>query len=103
MKGLWTKETVNMQTASHAETGKTGKKIILEYYGAIRESRGLSQESITTCADCIDDLFSELSGRNLIPFPKSILSVAVNDDFCSFGTELKDGDRVVFMTPVAGG
>ncbi|KXK28061.1 MoaD/ThiS family protein [bacterium] len=92
-----------MSKISETAADKPHKEIILEYYGAIRESRGLSRESVMTCAEDIDELFKELASQNLIPYPRNILSVAINDEFGSFSSVIKNGDKVVFMTPVAGG
>lgn len=79
------------------------KRITLAYFGAIREKRGMSVESLTTTAETVSDLFDELSINGNLDFPRAALSVAVNDDFRHFDTPLQDGDKVVFMRPVAGG
>jgi sulfur-carrier protein len=79
------------------------KRITLVYFGAIREKRGRSTESMTTSAKNVNELFEELSAKGEFTFSKTSLSVAVNDDYRPFDTPLQDGDRVVFMMPVAGG
>ncbi len=79
------------------------KCVTLVYFGLIRERRGMSVESLTTNAETVSDLFEEIRTKLSFQFPKAALSVAVNDDFRHFDTPLHDGDKVVFMMPVAGG
>jgi molybdopterin converting factor small subunit len=45
----------------------------------------------------------ELRQRHGLALPQSLLRVAVNDEFCDWERPLVEGDRVVFIPPVAGG
>ena len=49
------------------------------------------------------DLFAELQARHPFTLPAKMLRVAINDEFGEWAQELADGDRVVFIPPVAGG
>jgi molybdopterin converting factor small subunit len=49
------------------------------------------------------ELFEELKSRHPFSLPSTLLRVAVNDEFGDWSQKLADGDRVVFIPPVAGG
>lgn len=77
-------------------------KVRIEYFAILRERAGRSSEEIETAAPTAADLYEELRGR--YPFPeRSALKVAINDEFGDWRAKLADGDRVVFIPPVAGG
>lgn len=74
----------------------------IEYFAILRERAGRSSEQIDTSAATAADLYEEL--RRRYPFPqRSALKVAINDEFGDWHAKLADGDRVVFIPPVAGG
>jgi molybdopterin converting factor subunit 1 len=78
------------------------KTIQLEYFAVLRETAGINAETLETAAATPAQLYQELLGR--YPFPdQETLKVAVNDEFGSWETQLNDGDRLVFIPPVAGG
>jgi molybdopterin converting factor small subunit len=78
------------------------KTIHIEYFAVLRESAGINAEALETVAATPEQLYQELLGR--YPFPdQATLKVAVNDEFGSWDTQLVDGDRLVFIPPVAGG
>ncbi len=78
------------------------KKIHIEYFAILREHVGRDSEDIDTQAATVDALYRELDARHAFP-DIGRLKVAINDEFADFTMPLSDGDRVVFIPPVAGG
>jgi molybdopterin converting factor subunit 1 len=79
------------------------KTVIVQYFALLREQAGCSEERVRTTAANPVELFAELQTRRGFSLGRDILKVAVNDDFASWDAALCDGDRVVFIPPVAGG
>jgi molybdopterin converting factor subunit 1 len=77
--------------------------IHVQYFAILREQRGLSQEQIATTAATPSALYDELRGRHQFTLPANRVRAAVNDTFVDAAAPLHDGDRVVFIPPVAGG
>jgi len=77
--------------------------IHLEYFASLREQRGLANETIATTDPDARALYTSLRERHGFSLSAEHLRVAVNDDFCDWDRPLSDGDRVVFLPPVAGG
>ena len=76
--------------------------IDIAYFEIMREHAGLSQESLQTTAGTPTQLFAELAAKYGFPQLETV-KVAINDEFGDWETELRDGDSVVFIPPVAGG
>lgn len=79
------------------------KQITLTYFALLREQRGLGEETVTTAADTVADLYTELAALHGFTLKAHQLKVAVNGDFAPMDHPLADGDAVVFIPPVAGG
>lgn len=79
------------------------KRVTVGYFAVLREVRGRDSEALTTSARSAAELYEELRARHGFPLARASLRVAVNDDFAPWEHELKDGDRVTFIPPVAGG
>ena len=79
------------------------KKIHIQYFALLREKRGVSQETYSTSAKRVQDLYLELQKKFKFKLTSDLLRVAINDEFAPWNTELKPGDRVVFIPPVSGG
>jgi len=77
--------------------------ITVQYFAILREQRGLTEEKLTTTAATPTALYEELRGRHKFTLPADRVRAAVNDEFVSASAPLRDGDRVVFIPPVAGG
>jgi len=75
----------------------------VHYFAILREQRGLSQEKLTTAAATPVALYEELRARHGFTLPGDRVRAAVNDAFVDAATPLRDGDRIVFIPPVAGG
>jgi molybdenum cofactor guanylyltransferase len=79
------------------------KQIRVQYYALLREEAGKSEESVGTHAATPRELYEELQARYPFSLAVQMLKVAVNDEFSDWSQRLADGDRVVFIPPVAGG
>jgi len=78
------------------------KTLKIEYFAILREQAGTAEETLESSAASAADLFAELRARHGFAEPSNF-KVAVNDEFSDWGAVLNDGDRVVFIPPVAGG
>ena len=79
------------------------RTVHVQYFAALREQAGRSAESCETSAATARDLYAELRQCHGLALPESLLRVAINEEFCDWERPLVDGDRVVFIPPVAGG
>ena len=77
--------------------------IKVQYFAVLREQRGLSEEVVQTKAQTAGDLYDEIAQANSISFEKPLIRAAVNDRFVDMTEPIEDGDKVVFIPPVAGG
>jgi len=78
-------------------------RIRLRYYALLREQAARQSESVDTAARTPAELYAELAARHGFGLPAQQLRVAVNAAFAAWDSELRDGDEVVFIPPVAGG
>lgn len=79
------------------------RTVHVQYFAVLRERAGRSDESLVTGAVTPAELYEELRQKHELGLPRSLLRVAVNEEFCDWQRPLQDGDRVVFVPPVAGG
>jgi molybdopterin converting factor subunit 1 len=79
------------------------KTVTVQYFAILREQRGLTQEEFATAASTPAALYDELRARHGFTLPAERVRAAVNDEFVASAAPLRDGDRVVFIPPVAGG
>lgn len=77
-------------------------QVRVEYFAILRERAGKAREDVRTDATTAAELFAELEKRHAFPRLPS-LKVAINDEFREWDAALAEGDRVVFIPPVAGG
>ncbi|HEX2853279.1 MAG TPA: MoaD/ThiS family protein [Opitutaceae bacterium] len=75
----------------------------VQYFAILREQRGLSEEKLTTGAATPLALYEELRARHGFTLPGDRIRAAVNDEFVAADALLREGDRLVFIPPVAGG
>jgi len=78
------------------------KSVTVEYFAILREQAGTASEVVETGSSVAADLFAELQSRHGFAAPKNF-KVAINDEFAEWTSAVSDGDRVVFIPPVAGG
>jgi sulfur-carrier protein len=79
------------------------KTVRVRYFAILREQRGLDEEAVVTEAATALELYGELRTLHRFTLPADRLRVAVNDDFHPWSVNLREGDALVFMPPVAGG
>ena len=79
------------------------KTVHILYFALLREQRGLSEETVTTEARTAGDFYRELKVKHHFTLSPGLLRVAINNEFQPLEAELKSGDDVVFIPPVAGG
>jgi molybdopterin converting factor subunit 1 len=79
------------------------KQLQVQYFAALREQAGRSEERLETLAATPAELYAELQARHGLSLSAESLRVAVNADFVDWSRPLQNGDRVVFIPPVAGG
>ena len=79
------------------------RRITIEYYAILREQRGLKREETDTNAETIAELYEDLSHRHGFSLDRDRLKAVVNEEFVSWDHQLRDGDTIVFIPPVAGG
>lgn len=79
------------------------KTIFVQYFAILREQRGLPEERLATTAATPGALYEELRGRHGFTLDGDRVRAAVNDEFVDSAAPLREGDRVVFIPPVAGG
>lgn len=75
----------------------------IQYFAVLREQVGISEECFATTASNPAMLYSELLKVRPLKLPQTLLKVAVNAGFVGWDHPLEDGDKVVFIPPVAGG
>ncbi|PTX98574.1 MoaD/ThiS family protein [Opitutus sp. ER46] len=78
-------------------------RVHIQYFALLREQRGLREETLETAAATAGALYAELAARHRFTLPAERIRAAVNDEFVANAVALRDGDRVVFIPPVAGG
>ena len=78
-------------------------EINVRYFAALREGAGRTEERVLTQATTAEELYVELQARYGFLLKPKQLKVAVNDEFEGMSYELKSGQTVVFIPPVAGG
>lgn len=78
-------------------------QVHVHYFAILREQRGATEDALTTDAANVGALYAELRGRHGFTLPPERVRAAVNDEFVAPTTVLHDGDRIVFIPPVAGG
>jgi molybdopterin converting factor subunit 1 len=79
------------------------RQIDIQYFAQLKEERGCSHEVLDTSSRNASELYKELTERHRFTIPEKILKVAINEEFSSWQTPLKDQDKIVFIPPVAGG
>lgn len=78
-------------------------RVRIDYYAMLREQAGCAHEERATEAATVRELYRELAQTRGFDLPEARLRVAVNDSLVGWDTPLREGDRVVFIPPVAGG
>jgi len=77
--------------------------IHLHYVAMLKDRIGFSQETISTEAGDLAQLYQEISARYLLPWPAQSLRPAINERISDWTAKLNDGDHVIFLPPPSGG
>jgi len=78
-------------------------RVAIDYFAILREQAGRDHEQLDTDARTPAEVYARLAQQYGFDLPQPRLKVAVNDEFCDWSRVLEEGDRVVFIPPVAGG
>lgn len=78
-------------------------KITVRYFAALRDQRGASHEILVDPQPTPAALYAELQGQHRFSLTPAQVRFAVNGQYVEPTHNLKDGDEVVFIPPVAGG
>lgn len=74
------------------------------YFASLADEAKCNEEKIAVApSTSLAELYEQLRNKHRFSRPQSDLRVAVNDYFAKWSDEIKEGDNVVFLTPVAGG
>jgi len=79
------------------------KQLTVQYFALLREQAGRREEALESAAGTPRELYQELRQRYPFTLGSEVLRVAVNSEFADWSTQLRTGDTVVFIPPVAGG
>lgn len=79
--------------------------LTVQYFALLQDEAGMTQETITPDQGQPTPLsvYEQLASRHGFSLKPSALGYAVNDAFVTADHPLKDGDRLAFIPPVAGG
>lgn len=78
-------------------------RLHIRFFAILREQAGCAEITLESAAATPALLYADLQRRYPVTFPAELLRVAVNGTYAEMDAPLADGDRVVFIPPVAGG
>jgi molybdopterin-guanine dinucleotide biosynthesis protein A len=79
------------------------RRLRVQYFAALREQAGRSEEALDSRARDARELYAELRAAHGLKLLPEQLRVAINEEFSDWSQPLNEGDTVVFLPPVAGG
>ncbi len=79
------------------------RRLRVRYFALLREQAGRADEELASAARTPLELYEELRARRGLGLAPEALRVAINDEFGDWRTQLREGDTVAFLPPVAGG
>ena len=79
------------------------KIVHLSYYAVLREDRGIAEETISTTAMTVRELYKELQERHNFRLTEISLRASIDDTLASWETEICTNNHIVFIPPVSGG
>lgn len=77
--------------------------ITISYFAILREQRGLASEQIEIGEGTPESVYLDFLTKYQFTLGPRYVKAAVNDEFVPMNHELRDGDHLVFIPPVAGG
>lgn len=75
----------------------------MRYFALLREQACTGAESLDTAAATAGALYAMLAARHAFSLPQHLVRAVINERYVDMDAPLADGDRVVFIPPVAGG
>jgi molybdopterin synthase sulfur carrier subunit len=78
-------------------------RIKVKYFAVLREEADRNDEEITDNFSNAFELYQFLRSKYQFSLTDSEIKVAINGEYQDFKTQLKDGDIITFIPPVAGG
>lgn len=75
----------------------------VQYFAVLREQAGTGEQSVSSAAGTPAALYEQLRAAHGFTLAADQLRAVVNEEFVDWQAPLQDGDRVVFIPPVAGG
>lgn len=79
------------------------KTLHIQYFALLREQAGMHEQSLDSEARTPAQLYEQLREQHGFSLLRAQLRAVVNEEFVNWEQPLNDGDRVVFIPPVAGG
>jgi MoaD family protein len=79
------------------------RQVRIRYFAILREHAGISSEERATISATVEELYGEIKAEKAFGLEKEFVRVACNGDFVDWDYSLADGDKIVFIPPVAGG
>jgi len=79
------------------------KHIHVQYFAVLREQARRAEESVETTATTPAALYRELAARHGFTLPVGRARVALDGELATWDMPLRDGVRLVFLPPFAGG
>ena len=79
------------------------KQVTVRFFALLREQAGCREATLATIAATPAELYTELMRTHGLAVSPRILGYAVNERYVAGDTTLRDGDRVAYIPPVAGG
>lgn len=79
------------------------KEISIQYFALLREEAGVNSEKLNVSCHNYNELYELLKDKYKFSLPSHFIQIAVNDQFQQMHNEVRNGDSIVFIPPVAGG
>jgi len=75
------------------------------FFARLQEDMGISELLMdeSNAGQTVDQLRNNLVAQGKAILADESIRVAINQNFCDWDTEIKDGDEIAFMPPVTGG
>ena len=95
--------TATSDSSSSPRSSLAVRRLQVRYFALLREQARCGEESIGTTAATPGDLYAELRARHGFTLEANLVRAVINEKYVAMSDPLHEGDRVVFVPPVAGG
>ena len=79
------------------------KTIEIRYFAILREEAKKDKEIYKSSAETAAQLYEELKADYDFSLDATEIKLSLNQKYAALDSEIKDGDQLVFIPPVAGG